>query len=106
MQYIKIINYNQGSNTTSKFRLWFINAKKYKKSGIKYIAITNHDKILFNIDKNINIDMIGDFYPNNMFMEPFNFKNPIKDVKDIINNKNLEKGLGNLIIFDIQEQNI
>ena len=46
-----------------------------KKSGIKYIAITNHDKELFNITFNKNIP-IGGFYTNNMFLEPFNFINP------------------------------
>ena len=41
-----------------------------------------------------------------MFLEPFNFKNPIKDVSDLIKNKELEKRYGNLIIFNIQEQEI
>ena len=76
-----------------------------KKSGIKYIAITNHDQELFNVNENYNVN-IGDFYPNNMFLKPFNFKNPLADVKDIIKNKDLIKKYGNLIIFNIQEQNI
>ena len=41
-----------------------------------------------------------------MFLEPFNFTNPIKDVSDLIKNKELEKRYGNLIIFNIQEQKI
>ena len=77
--------------------------KNIKKSGIKYIAITNHDKILFN-SVNTNVE-IGGFYPNNMFMPPFNFKNPLKDVNDIISGDSNKKGYGNLIIFNIQEQN-
>jgi hypothetical protein len=76
-----------------------------KKSGIKYIAITNHDADLFNVKSNINVN-IGEFYPNNMFIEPFNFKNPLKNVNDIIDDKNDLIGYGNLIIFNIQEQNI
>ena len=80
--------------------------KNIKASGIQYIAITNHDKEIFNVNSNINIKEIGGFYPNNMFIEPFNFKNPIEDISEKINNKNLEKAYGNLIIFNIQEQNI
>lgn len=77
--------------------------KNIKKSGIKYIAITNHDKELFNsVNKNVEV---GGFYPNNMFMPPFNFKNPLKDVNDIISGDSNKKGYGNLIIFNIQEQN-
>jgi hypothetical protein len=77
--------------------------KNIKKSGIKYIAITNHDKKLFD-SVNTNVE-IGGFYPNNMFMPPFNFKNPLKDVNDIISGDSNKKGYGNLIIFNIQEQN-
>ena len=77
-----------------------------KKSGIRYIAITNHDRELFNVNVNIDINKPGGFYPNNMFLEPFNFTNPIEDVSDLIKNKKLEKGYGNLIIFDIQNQEI
>ncbi len=75
-----------------------------KKSGIKYIAITNHDERLFpagNVDVNI-----GEFYMNNVFLPPFNFKNPLKDVNDDILGDSNKKKYGNLIIFNIQEQNI
>lgn len=78
--------------------------KNIKKSGFKYIAITNHDKVQHNVSINYNTN-IGGFYPNNMFLEPFNFVNPIDDVNDIIPSA-LSAGYGNLIIFDIQEQNI
>jgi hypothetical protein len=57
-----------------------------------------------NVSINYNTN-IGGFYPNNMFLEPFNFDNPIYDVNDIIPSA-LSAGYGNLIIFDIQEQNI
>ena len=77
-----------------------------KKSGIRYIAITNHDRELFNVNVNIDINKPGGFYPNNMFLEPLNFTNPIEDVSDLIKNKKLEKVYGNLIIFDIQNQEI
>lgn len=53
--------------------------RNIKKSGIKYIAITNHDRNIFNVHSNNNIDKPGGFYANNMFLEPFNFTNPIKD---------------------------
>jgi hypothetical protein len=75
-----------------------------KNSGIKYIAITNHDKNLFN-SANIDVE-IGGFYPNNMFLPPFNFKNPLKDVNDIILYDSNKMAYGNLIIFNIQEQDI
>jgi hypothetical protein len=80
--------------------------KNIKQSGIKYIAITNHDCHDFNTKSNTNINKCGEFYPNNMFLEPFNFTNPIEDVNSVIQNKKLESGYGNLIIFNIQEQNI
>lgn len=79
--------------------------KNIKKSGIKYIAITNHDKNLFNVDSNKEV-VIGDFYPNNMFLHPFNFKNPLKDVNDLIIKDAGKIKYGNLIIFNIQEQDI
>jgi hypothetical protein len=79
--------------------------KNIKKSGIKYIAITNHDTKIFNVNKNINVN-IGEFYPNNMFLYPFNFVNPLKNIDDIIVNENEKRYYGNLIIFNIQEQNI
>lgn len=80
--------------------------KNIKASGIQYIAITNHDREIFNFTSNVNIQNIGGFYHNNMFIEPFNFKNPIEDISEKINNKNLEKTFGNMMIFNIQEQNI
>jgi hypothetical protein len=78
--------------------------KNIKKSGIKYIAITNHDKDIFNVSENINI-LTGGFYPNNIYFSPFYFTNPIKDINDILD-RNLISGYGNLIIFNIQEQNL
>ena len=79
--------------------------KNIKKSGIKYIAITNYSRYIYKDAINININ-VGDFYKNNMFLEPFNFTNPITDIKDLIKNKVLEEKYGNLIIFNIQEQKI
>jgi len=79
--------------------------KNIKNSGIKYIAVTNHDKTLFNVNSNINV-AIGEFYQNNIFLPPFNFKNPLCDANDeIIGDINKIK-YGNLIIFNIQEQDI
>lgn len=79
--------------------------KNIKKSKIKYIAITSHDVNLFNVTCNINVP-IGGFYPNNIFLPPFNFKNPLKDVNNMIVNNSDKKGYGNLIIFNIQEQDL
>jgi len=78
--------------------------KNIKKSKIKYILITNHDQNLFNVKSNINIKP-GDFYHNNIFLPPFNFVNPIDDISNYID-INRQKAYGNLILFDIQEQNI
>lgn len=77
--------------------------KNIKESGIKYLAVTNHDTELFDIRVNKNTQP-GGFYPNNMYLEPFNMKNPIEDISDFINNKELEKEYGNLIIFDMDTQ--
>jgi hypothetical protein len=79
--------------------------KNIKNSGIKYIAVTNHDKTLFNVNSNINVE-IGEFYQNNIFLPPFNFKNPLCDVNDEINGDINKIKYGNLIIFNIQEQDI
>ena len=79
--------------------------KNIKQAGIKYIAITHHDKFLFNAHTNNTIE-IGEFYPNNMFLPPFNFKNPINDINDTITNYIDKKMYGNLIIFNIQEQDL
>jgi hypothetical protein len=78
--------------------------KNAKKSGIKYIAVTNHDTKLFNVEKNIDVTA-GGFYPNNIFLEPFNFKNPIRDINESLND-DLQAGYGNLIIFDLGEQEL
>jgi hypothetical protein len=74
-----------------------------KRSGFNYIAITNHDARLHDVKKN-NDTIVGGFSPYNVFLPPFNFKNPLKDVNDLIDNDDEKRGLGNLIIFDIQEQ--
>ncbi len=78
--------------------------RNIKQSGIKYIAITNHAETLFDA-KNIDVK-IGGFYPNNMFLPPFSFKNPLKDVNDTISGDSNKITHGNLIIFNIQEQDI
>jgi hypothetical protein len=79
--------------------------KNIKKSGIKYIAITNHEVSLFKT--NINIDVgIGGLYYNNMFLPPFNFKNPLKDINNMILSYDDKIVYGNLIIFNIQEQDL
>jgi hypothetical protein len=75
--------------------------KNAKASGIKYIAITNHAADIFDVKSNIQITS-GSFYPNNVFMAPFFFKNPIRDIEDDIG-KELSRGYGNLIIFNLQE---
>jgi len=71
-------------------------------SGAQFIAITNHDVKTFNVKKNIDI-VPGEFYPNNIFLPPFNFKNPIRDIANSIGPK-LNAGCGNLIIFNLQDQ--
>jgi len=71
-------------------------------SGAKYIAVTNHDMKAFNVTENTNISA-GGFYPNNIFLPPFNFKNPIRDIADIIGTE-MNPGWGNLIIFNLRDQ--
>lgn len=78
--------------------------KNIKKSGIKYIAITNYDYDFFDA-KNENVK-VGGFYYNNVLLSPFNFKNPLKDVSDIIVGDINKMEYGNFIIFNIQEQDI
>jgi len=71
-----------------------------KKSGVRYLAVTNHAKDIFDVRENKNIDF-GGFYPNNMFLPPFNFNQPVADVNDLLNTKEEKKKFGNLLIFDL-----
>ena len=79
--------------------------RNIKNAGFDYIAITHHDPDLFP-KAVVNEDVEpGGFYPNNIFTEPFNFKNPVINVADFLHDK-LKAGMGNLIVFDLQEQEI
>lgn len=89
-----------------------------KLSGIKYIAITNFDKYIYDGNslecthgrnpilnpQNINVQ-IGSCYCNNMFDEPFNFKNSLGNVNNDMDLKYVRM-YGNMHIFDIQEQEL
>ena len=83
--------------------------KNIKKAGVKYLAITNHDKEIHKETTKNGVSNFGvqdgGFYPNNMFDPPYSFKNPLDDVANYIPVEN-QKHFGNLIIFDIQEQRI
>ena len=79
--------------------------KNIKNRGVRYLAITHHDPAIFpEAIFNHNIE-IGLFYPNNMSSYPFNFKNPIFNVADFLIDES-KKECGNLIVFDLQEQDI
>ncbi len=78
--------------------------KNIKNAGVRFIAITHHDPKLHEGVANNNVEP-GGFYPNNIFIEPFNFKNPIFDVSDFIADDK-KRTMGNLLIFDLQQQNI
>ena len=79
--------------------------KNIKSKGVRYIAITHHDPAIFqNANINHNIE-ISKFYENNMFIHPFNFKNPIFDIGDFLLDES-KSGAGNLMVFDLQEQDI
>ena len=78
--------------------------RNIKRSGIQYIAITNHSEDLFGARENVNV-ATGGFYPNNMFRPPFNFKHPTRDVNADIP-AGLAGGYGNLMIFNMDEQDI
>ena len=74
-----------------------------KASGAKYLAVTHHSSDLYSITKNQDIDC-GEFYPNNMFLAPFNFSESIANVDTIVP-KDLQKYFGNLLIFDLETWN-
>lgn len=74
--------------------------KNIKASGVRYLAVTNHARDLFNVNKNKNINF-GGFYPNNMFLAPFHFESPLADVNDEIESRENKKHYGNLVIFDL-----
>lgn len=74
-----------------------------KRSGVRYLAITNHDRDIFGVTSNRNVEL-GGFYPNNMFLPPFNFPKPIADVNDRLESKAMKRQLGNLVIFDLHTQ--
>jgi len=71
-----------------------------RRGGVRYLAITNHDESLFNITKNKDIP-VGSFYPNNMFLPPFNFPAPIYDIAHELP-RSRQKGEGNLMVFDLK----
>ena len=74
--------------------------KNIKEYGIKYIAVSSHTN-----GKNVNIER-GNFYSNNIFLQPFSFINPIRNINDIIKAEGVCEGFGGLIIFNLQEQNM
>ena len=74
------------------------------RSGVRYLAVTSHAKDIFDVHENKNIDF-GGFYPNNMFLPPFNFKQPILDVNNLLSTKEEKKKFGNLLIFDLYNSN-
>jgi meiotically up-regulated gene 157 (Mug157) protein len=71
-----------------------------KKSGVRYLAATNHDTHLFNVKKNNNIET-GSFYPNNLFLPPFHFHKPMVDCSDLLQTDSEKKRYGNMLIFDL-----
>ena len=73
-----------------------------RRSGIRYVAITSHDQALFGVSENTNVDT-GGFYPNNVFLPPFNFRHPLRDMNDVLP-ADLAGGYGNLLVFDLREQ--
>lgn len=83
--------------------------KNIKNAGVKYLAITNHDKKIHKETTKNGVCNFGvqdgGFYPNNMFDSPYSFKNPLDDISNYIPVEK-QKHFGNLIIFNIQEQKI
>lgn len=83
--------------------------KNAKMSGAKYLAVTNHDKELWGVQENGNVQL-GGMYHNNMFMAPFSFTNQLADIADDLiadglNSKEVKK-YGNFMIFDLSAQRI
>ena len=71
-----------------------------KKSGVRYLAATNHDVRLFNVEQNNNIKT-GSFYPNNLFLPPFHFHKPMVDCSDLLQTDSEKRRYGNMLIFDL-----
>jgi len=78
--------------------------RNIKSSGIRYLMITNHDKDLFDVHENTDVET-GGFYPNNMFMTPFCFSDPIEDIANVLPRQS-QAGHSNLMVFDMQNQSI
>lgn len=76
--------------------------RNIKESGVRYLAITHHDPQLFPSEVNLDVPC-GEFYHNNMFAEPFNFRYPILDVANFLPEP-LRRTMGNLIVFDLHRE--
>ena len=72
-----------------------------RRSQARFLAITNHDQKLFDVERNVDIET-GAFYPNNVLLPPFNLRNPIADIAEDLP-ENLQASYGNLMIFDLYE---
>lgn len=76
-----------------------------KKTGIRYLAITQHDPKVYHTTGNKNIPM-GGWWPNNMYAAPFNWRNPVADSDTGLNTDKEKLFHQTLLIFDLTDQPI
>jgi len=79
-----------------------------KKSGAKYLVVTNHDPSIWNGELNAYGELnpnvgAGQMYWNNMLLPPFNFGPPLADVADNLDTDDDKRAFGNLVIYDLQQ---
>jgi len=76
-----------------------------RRAGVRYIAITHHDKALFPDSGNKDIRP-GGMYQNDVLAPPFNLKDPIADTAKLIRDDDGKRRMGNLLFFDLQAQSL
>tara|TARA_Y100000996_G_scaffold361510_1_gene304426 strand:- start:69 stop:455 length:387 start_codon:yes stop_codon:yes gene_type:complete len=79
--------------------------RNLQRAGVRYLAITHHDKTLFPDSGNKDVRP-GGMYQNDIFNAPFNLKDPLADTAKLISDDDGKRRMGNLLFFDLQAQSL
>ena len=79
--------------------------RNLQRAGVRYLAITHHDRALFPYAGNRDVRP-GGMYQNDVFGAPFNLKDPLADVAGLIHDDGGRRAMGNLLFFDLQAQSL
>ena len=79
--------------------------RNLQRAGVRYLAITHHDKALFPDSGNRDVPP-GGMYQNDVYDAPFNLKDPLADTAQLISDDYYKRSMGNLLFFDLQAQSL